>query len=128
MRQGRTADHRVEHAQLVVRLPFVLALVSLGIFATVYIVSSGQEPTNFSWGNLLAVGASTATYGFASRLIGQRRAAGGYLAIALFGFTIAQSFWRQQIGIGTIYSIVAIAVIMRAADELNFKWRLPSPR
>ena len=128
MRQERTADRRVEHAQFVVLLPFVLTLVSLGILATVYLFSLGDIRTPVEWGSVVATGAITATYGFAAWLIGQRRAAGGYLAIILFGWTIARTFWAQQITINTIYSVVAIAVIMRAADELNFKWRLPSPR
>ena len=64
----------------------------------------------------------------AAWLIGKRRAAGGYLAIGLFGWTIAGSFLSRQITFNAIYSLVAIAVIIRAADELNFKWRLPSPR
>ena len=78
MWQERTADRRVEQAQYVTLLPFVLTLVGLGI--------------------------------------------------ALFGWTIAASLWQQRISLSTLYSVVAIAVVMRAAAELNLKWRWTSPR
>jgi hypothetical protein len=128
MRKDSTADRRIEHAKFVVLLPFVLTLVALGILATVYLFSLGELRTPVEWGSVVATGAITATYGFAAWLISQRRAAGGYLAIVLFSWTIVRTLWLQQITFNTIYSIIAIAVIMRAADELNFKWRLPSPR
>lgn len=126
MREGRTTDRRIQHAQFVVMLPFVLAVVGLGVFGTVLIFSLGETRTPILWGTVLASGSITATYGVAAWLIGRRRAAGGYIAILLFGWTIAQSLLRRQIGIGTIYSIVAIAVIVRAADELNLKRRPPA--
>ena len=55
------------------------------------------------------------------------QAQSGYLAIGLFVWTIGGSFLRRQITFNALYSLVAIAVIMRAAAELNFKWRLPPP-
>ena len=128
MRQERTADRRVEYAQFVVMLPFALTLVGLGIFAVFYLLSLGETRTPIVWGTLVATSAITAAYGFAAWLIGQRRAAGGYLAIVLFGWTIARTLWHQQISFSAIYAVVGIAVIMQAADELKFKWRLPSPR
>lgn len=128
MREDRAADRRVELAQYVTLLPFVLTLVGIGVALVFYVMAQADVHPVLTWWSVVWSVSITAAYGLAAWLIGKRRAVGGYLAIGLFGWTIAGSFLRRQITFNALYSLVAIAVIMRAADELNFKWRLPSPR
>jgi hypothetical protein len=128
MREERTADRRIEQAQYVTLLPFVLTLVGIGVALVFYFMAQADVHPVVTWWSVVWSVSVTAAYGLAAWLIGKRRAAGGYLAIILFGWAIAASLWRRQMSFNALYSLVAIAVVMRAAAELNLKWRLPSPR
>ena len=60
-------------------------------------------------------------------LIGQRRAAGGFIALALFGSVFLEQAWRgQALSWSSGWAVVGIVLVLRAGRALGLPFSLPS--
>ena len=60
-------------------------------------------------------------------LIGQRRAAGGFIGLALFGSVLLEQAWRgQAISWSSAWAVLGIVLILRAGRALGLPFSAPA--
>jgi MFS family permease len=125
-------ERKIASAQMIVLLVCVspllgllAALVGLLFGNRAFMMAYAANPRGV-WLGIAWVG----LYLVAGILIGARRAIGGLLGLAMFVWSLAES-WRQGklLTYGTAFALLGIVVILRAGSVLGFPfWPKPKPK
>lgn len=122
-------DESIWYAQIVTWLPLVSQAVGLGILL-VAVIGGDQELRRAAaagaWSMLGAL-LFMCLYGLAGTWIGERRARGIWLAIALFGWSLVTSVWQGQLfRFGVLYDVLALVLVVRAGRAIGVPYLAPA--
>jgi hypothetical protein len=115
-------ERRIRSAQMAVWLACLAPAIALGfVFIEIALGHPQQRPSIAVTPIQAALGfAWLAFYATAGYLIGERRAAGGLLGMALFGGTaLVSAIHDRTVTLGVAYSIFGIFLILRARRALG---------
>jgi hypothetical protein len=123
-------DRRIGSAQMVVwlaclgpALGLVVAIGSTFFGNRAFVTALAQNPL----GVLLGL-AWVGIYVVAGYLIGERRAAGGIIGLALFVYSLVQSaLYGRLLSLNAAFAVVGIVLILRAGQALRLPF-FPAPR
>lgn len=121
-------DETIWYAQLVTWLPLVSQAVGIGILLVMAIggdVEFRRAAAAGAW-SMLAALLFMCLYGLAGMWIGERRARGIWLAIALFAWSLIASVWQGQLlRFGVLYDVLALVLVMRAGRAIGVRYLAP---
>ena len=122
------AGEAVWYAQIVTWLPIVSVAVGLGmVLVTILTVPQLRHGDLPSAGSMLVALLFVCLYALAGAWIGERRARGFWLAIALFLWSLVASVLSGRVlSFGAAYDVLALILIIRAGREIGVRYLSPS--
>jgi hypothetical protein len=119
----------VWYAQIVTWLPVVSLVVGLGMLLVGYLVTGRAAVWRVAVHGALSVVVSllfVCLYALAGVWIGDRRARGVWLAIALFMWSLVASVLSGRIfSFGAAYDVLALLLVVRAGREIGVRYLKP---
>ena len=126
------ADEAIWWAQLITWLPVVNLVIGL-VILLVTTISSGdaivrRELTGGAWSLAIAL-FFVCLYGLAGAWIGSRQARGVWLAIALFGWSLAaNALHGHLLSFNALYDLLALSLIVRAGRAFGVRYLTATAR
>jgi len=125
------ADEAIWWAQLITWVPVADGVIGL-IALLVAILSGGavvrREGTGGAWSLAVAL-LFVCLYGLAGAWIGSRQARGVWLAIALFGWSLAaNALHGHLLSLNALYDLLALSLIVRAGRAIGVRYLTATAR